>query len=113
VLKIAFWIVAAAAISLLIALIYRYAPNRPTAKWQWISPGSILATLLWLIATVGFGFYVANFGSYNATYGSLGAVVVFLTWLYLTAYILLMGGEMNSELEKQTTQRTTEGTGKS
>jgi membrane protein len=111
VLKIAFWIIAAAAVSLLIALIYRYAPNRPTAKWQWISPGSILATLLWVIATVGFGFYVANFGSYNATYGSLGAVVVFLTWLYLTAYILLMGGELNSELEKQTTQRTTEAAG--
>jgi membrane protein len=111
VLKIAFWIIAAAAISLLVALIYRYAPNRPTAKWQWISPGSIAATLLWVIATVGFGFYVANFGSYNATYGSLGAVVVFLTWLYLTAYILLMAGELNSELEKQTTKRTTEGAG--
>ena len=110
-LKIGFWIIAAAAISLLIALIYRYAPNRPTAKWEWISPGSILATLLWVGATVGFGFYVANFGSYNATYGSLGAVVVFLTWLYLTAYILLMGGELNSELEKQTTQRTTEAAG--
>jgi membrane protein len=108
VLKIVFWIVAAAAISLLIALIYRYAPNRPTAKWQWISPGSIVATVLWVVATIGFGFYVSNFGSYNATYGSLGAVVVFLTWLYLTAYILLMGGELNSELEKQTTARTTE-----
>jgi len=107
-LKILFWIVAAAAISLLIALIYRYAPNRPTAKWRWISPGSIIATLLWIVATVGFGFYVSSFGSYNATYGSLGAVVVFLTWLYLTAYILLMGGELNSELEKQTTAKTVE-----
>ena len=106
-LKILFWIVAAASISFLVALIYRYAPNRPTAKWQWISPGSIIATLLWVVATVGFGFYVSSFGSYNATYGSLGAVVVFLTWLYLTAYILLMGGELNSELEKQTTARTT------
>jgi membrane protein len=111
ILKIVFWIVAAAAISFLVALIYRYAPNRPTAKWQWISPGSIIATLLWVGATVGFGFYVSNFGSYNATYGSLGAVVVFLTWLYLTAYILLMGGELNSELEKQTTRPTTEGAG--
>lgn len=108
-LKILFWIVAAAAISLLVALVYRYAPNRPTAKWEWISPGSLIATLLWVAATVGFGFYVSNFGSYNATYGSLGAVVVFLTWLYLTAYILLMGGELNSELEKQTTERTVEG----
>jgi membrane protein len=103
VLKIVFWIVAAAAISALVALVYRYAPNRPTAKWAWITPGSILATILWVVATVGFGFYVSSFGSYNATYGSLGAVVVFLTWLYLSAYILLMGGELNSEIEKQTT----------
>lgn len=108
VLKILFWIVAAAVISLLIALIYRHAPDRPKAKWQWLSPGAIVATLLWVAATLGFGFYVANFGSYNATYGSLGAVVVFLTWLYLTAYILLMGGELNAELEKQTTCATAE-----
>lgn len=108
VLKIAFWAVAASAISLLIALIYRYAPNRPTAKWAWITPGSVVATVLWLAATVGFGFYVANFGSYNATYGSLGAVVVFLTWLYLSAYILLMGGELNSELEKQVAAQVVE-----
>jgi membrane protein len=104
VLKIVFWIVAAAAISLLIAAIYRYAPNRANPAWAWITPGSLLATILWVAATVGFGFYVSNFGSYNATYGSLGAVVVFLTWLYLSAYILLMGGELNSELEKQTTR---------
>ena len=108
VLKTLFWIAAAAVISLLMALIYRYAPDRPRAKWQWLSPGAIAATLLWVAATLGFGFYVANFGSYNATYGSLGAVVVFLTWLYLSAYILLMGGELNAELEKQTTCPTAE-----
>jgi membrane protein len=107
-LQILFWIAAAAAISLLIAAIYRYAPNRPSPKWAWLTPGSIAATLIWLAATVGFGFYVANFGNYNATYGSLGAVIVFLTWLYLTAYILLMGGELNSELEKQTQRDTRE-----
>jgi membrane protein len=99
-LKILSWVAAAAVVSLVIALIYRYAPNRPNPKWAWLTPGSIGATLLWIAATLGFGFYVANFGSYNATYGSLGAVVVFLTWLYLTGYILLMGGELNSELEK-------------
>jgi membrane protein len=108
ILKFAFWIVAAAAVSLLIALVYRYAPNHETPKWRWLSPGSIAATLLWLAATLGFGLYVSNFGSYNATYGSLGAVVVFLTWLYLTAYILLMGGELNAELEKQTSCATQE-----
>lgn len=102
VLQILFWLVAAVAISGLIAALYRYAPDRPDAKWRWLTPGSIAATLAWLAATLGFGFYVANFGNYNATYGSLGAVVIFLTWLYLSAYILLLGAEMNSELEKQT-----------
>jgi len=101
-LQILFWTGAAVAISGLIAIVYRYAPDRPDAKWRWLTPGSIAATLLWLAATLGFGFYVSNFGNYNATYGSLGAVVVFLSWLYLTAYILLMGAELNSELEKQT-----------
>lgn len=102
-LKILFWIPAAAAVSLGIAILYRYAPNRrPKPPWRWISPGSVVATLLWLAATLAFGFYVTNFGSYNATYGSLGAVIVFLTWLYLTAYILLMGAELNAEVERQT-----------
>jgi len=100
-LKTAYWIAAALAVSVGIALVYRYAPNRLDPPWVWLTPGSIAATLLWIAATLGFGFYVANFGSYNATYGSLGAVVVFLTWLYLSAYILLMGGELNSEIEKQ------------
>ncbi|MEA1014086.1 YihY/virulence factor BrkB family protein [Sphingosinicella sp. LY1275] len=106
-LKSLFWIAAAAAVTFVIAVIYGYAPNRPKAKWRWISPGSIAATLVWLAATLGFGFYVANFGSYNATYGSLGAVIVFLTWLYLSAYILLIGAELNAELEKQTACDTT------
>lgn len=102
-LRIAFWIPAAAAVSFGIAILYRYAPNRrPTPPWRWLSPGSIGATLIWLAATVGFGFYVSNFGNYNATYGSLGAVIVFLTWLYLSAYILLMGAELNAEVERQT-----------
>lgn len=108
-LKVLTWVLAAAAVSLLIAVIYRYAPNRPNPAWRWLTPGSILATLLWIAATLGFGFYVSNFGSYNATYGSLGAVIVFLTWLYLSAYIILMGGELNSELEKQVEGRATRG----
>lgn len=105
-IKIMSWLLAGAAVSLLIAAIYRYAPNRPDVAWRWLTPGSIAATILWVVATLGFGFYVANFGSYNATYGSLGAVIVFLTWLYLSAYILLMGGELNSEVEKQAAPRS-------
>ena len=102
ILRILSWIVAALAISFMIAALYRYAPNREEPKWRWLTPGSLAATVLWVVATLAFGFYVSNFGSYNATYGSLGAVIVFLTWLYLSAYIILMGGELNSELEKQT-----------
>jgi membrane protein len=108
VLKIVSWAAAAATVSVLIAALYRYAPNRPNPKWRWLTPGSIAATAAWLTATLGFGFYVANFGNYNATYGSLGAVIVFLTWLYVTAYILLLGGELNAELEKQTSCDTSE-----
>lgn len=78
-------------------------------QWQWLSPGSVGATLVWLAATAGFGIYVANFGSYDATYGSLGAALVLLTWLYLSAYILLLGAEVNCELERQTAKDTTSG----
>ncbi len=100
-LQVLAFALAAVGIGLLLAVIYRYGPNRPNAKWRWISPGSIVATLLWIIATAGFGFYASNFGNYNATYGSLGAVIVFLTWLYLSAYIVIMGAELNSELEER------------
>ena len=98
-----FWAGAVVVVALGLALVYRYAPNRPDAPWAWVTPGSAAATLLWLAASIGFGLYVSHFGDYNATYGSLGGVIVFLTWLYLTAYIVLMGGEMNSELERQQT----------
>lgn len=92
---------AALAITLLLAAIYRYAPNRPNARWRWITPGSVLATIVWLAATFGFGVYVADFGDYNATYGSLGAIIVFLTWIYITAYVILVGAELNAVLEKR------------
>ncbi|HVF93467.1 MAG TPA: YhjD/YihY/BrkB family envelope integrity protein, partial [Sphingomonas sp.] len=89
------------------ATLYRYGPSRQRARWVWLTAGSLLAALLWLALTIGFGIYVANFGNYNATYGSLGAVVVTLTWLYLSSYILLFGAELNSELEHQTAHDTT------
>lgn len=100
-LQAGFWLGAAAGVSFVIAIIYRHAPNRPQAKWLWISPGSALATIVWIAATVGFAFYVRNFGGYNATYGSLGAVIVFLTWLYLSAYILLLGAELNQVMQRR------------
>jgi membrane protein len=99
----------AAAAAAAVAALYRYGPSREKAKWTWITPGSAFAALGWLLLTLGFGFYVSNFGNYNATYGSLGAVVVLLTWMYLSSYVLLFGAEMNSELEHQTAKDTTAG----
>ncbi|MDP8937303.1 MAG: YihY/virulence factor BrkB family protein [Actinomycetota bacterium] len=96
------WAVGIAALTLLFATYYFLAPNRETPKWVWVSPGGILAVLIWLAASLGFSFYVANFGgSYAETYGSLASVVVLLLWLYLSAIAVVMGGELNAELERQ------------
>jgi membrane protein len=108
-LQILSFVLAAGVVILMLAVVYRYAPDRPNAKWAWVTPGSIVAAVVWALATVGFAFYVANFGSYNATYGALGAVIVFLTWLYLTSYIILLGAEMNAVLEQEVAQAPQEG----
>lgn len=89
------------------ACLYRFGPNRQKPKWAWLTPGSLAATLVWLGATIGFGVYVSRFGNYGATYGSLSAVIVLLTWLWLSAYVFLLGAELNSELEHQATTGTT------
>ena len=99
-LQIGFWLLAAFAVRFAIATIYRFAPSRPPCPESWLKPGSAFATVGWIAATIGFAFYVRNFGSYNATYGALGAVVIFLTWLYLSAYIILLGAELNRILER-------------
>jgi membrane protein len=112
-LQVGSWIAAAAGVSGVIALIYAYAPNREHVQWKWLTPGSLIATAVWIIATLAFSFYVSNFGSYNATYGALGAVIVFLTWLYLSAYILLLGGELNQVLARSAGDDESIGEGKS
>jgi membrane protein len=91
-----------------LAVLYRYAPSRNDAKWAWVSPGAIVAAVLWVVASGLFSLYVAKFGSYDKTYGSLGAVVVFLMWMFLSAFVVLLGAELNSELERQTLKDTTE-----
>ncbi len=91
------------------ALLYRFAPDRVHAKWLWLTPGSLVATLLWIAATAGFALYVAYFGNYGATYGSLSAVVVLLFLLWLSGYAFLLGGELNSQLERRTAKDTTVG----
>ncbi len=92
-----------------LALLYRYAPDRDQPKLRWVSWGAGIATLLWVVGSVLFTIYVSNFGHYNKTYGTLGAVVVLLLWLYLSAFIVLLGAEINSEMELQTARDTTKG----
>lgn len=91
------------------ATLYRYGPDRRDARWLWLSPGSIAASLLWIIISLGFGYYASRFANYGATYGSASAIIVTLTWLYLSAYVFLLGAELNSELERQTARDTTRG----
>ena len=94
------WPVLAVVMLLGLAVIYRYAPARSDARWQWVTPGSLTAGLLWVLGSVLFAVYVNNFGSYNDTYGSIGAVVVLMLWLYLTAFVGLLGAELNGEAER-------------
>lgn len=84
-----------------LATIYRFAPSRANPKWEWVSPGSIAAAVLWVAGSVLFAVYVNNFGNYNDTYGSIGAVVVLMLWLYLTAFVVLLGAELNGAAERQ------------
>lgn len=95
-IRAAFWLGAGFAAACGLGMIYRYGPDRRAVPLRHLLPGSILATLGFVLVSLGFGFYVANFGSYNATYGALGAVVVMLMWLYLSAYVLLLGSELNA-----------------
>jgi membrane protein len=92
-----------------LAALYRYGPSRERAKWRWITPGAVLAIVVTLIVSGLFSWYVANFGSYNATYGSLGALFGFMTWLWITATILIVGAELNAETEHQTCRDSTSG----
>jgi membrane protein len=94
---------------LALALLYRFGPSREDARWRWITPGAVLAATLWLLASLLFSFYVSNFGSYDTTYGSLGAVAVALLWFWLSAYAVILGAELNAELELQTRRDTTPG----
>ncbi len=95
-----------------VASIYRYGPSREKPQWKWVSWGAGLATVLWLIASALFSLYVTKFGNFNETYGSLGAVVILMMWLYLTAFLILMGAEVDSEMEHQTSHDTTTGENK-
>jgi membrane protein len=92
-----------------LSALYRYGPSRQNAQWKWVTPGSVLATFLWLAESGAFSWYVAHFGRYNLTYGSLGAAVAFMTWIWLSTIIILLGGQVNAEMEHQTSHDTTVG----
>lgn len=92
-----------------LAVLFRLAPDRATPRWRWVSVGSVLALFLWIAVSVGFAWYVANFGSYDKTYGSVGAIIVLLLWFYLSTFIVLIGAELNAEIEHQTARDSTVG----
>ena len=106
------WVLLLLIFSFYLSCVYRFGPCRAKAKWKWVSRGSIIASVLWALTSALFSWYASNFGNFNKTYGSLGAVVVLMTWFWISSYIILIGGEINSELEHQTKKDTTTGTPK-
>jgi membrane protein len=103
------WPLLLVAIALGVALVYRHGPSREKAQWRWLTWGSAFAAVTWLVVSVLFSWYTANFGSYNKTYGSLGAVIGFMTWMWLSCIVILLGAELDAEMEHQTACDTTRG----
>ena len=108
ILQILSFVVIAVALILCFALIYSFAPNREKFKWQWVTPGAITAIILWILFSVGFRVYLQYFDSYAKTYGSLGAIIILLLWLYLTALVILIGGVVNAVAEEFSEGKTTD-----
>ena len=106
------WPVLFLVVSFGIALLYRYGPSRSNAQWRWLTIGSVLAACFWLAGSLLFSWYAANFASYNETYGTLGAAIAFMTWIWLSTAIILVGAEINAEIEHQTARDTTTGRSK-
>lgn len=106
------WPALVVAVMLGLALLYRFGPSRALPRWRWITPGSVFAAIAWLAVSVLFSWYAANFGSYNKTYGSLGAVIGFMIWIWLSVIVVLLGEELNTEMEHQSVRDTTAGAAK-
>jgi membrane protein len=107
--SIARWVVLALLVLVALAVVYRLAPDRANPRWRWVSWGAVVALVVWLLGSVGFSWYVDNFGKYNQTYGALAAVIVLLLWLFLSAFAVLLGAELDAETERQTARDTTTG----
>ena len=108
-LSILRWPVLLALVMAGLAAVYRWGPSRDAAEWKWITPGSIFAAVIWVAGSMLFSWYVSKFGNYNETYGSLGAAIGFMTWIWLSTIIVLLGAEINAESEHQTAHDTTQG----
>lgn len=92
-----------------LGVLYRFGPSRDDAEWKWLTPGAIAACVIWIVASIGFSIYVTNFGNYNASFGSMAGVIILLMWLWISAFIVLLGAELNAEMEAQTSHDTTVG----
>ncbi len=107
--QVARWVLLLAVFAGSLAVLYRIAPDRDAPRFSWVSLGSVIVTVIWVVVSVGFALYVDNFGSYDKTYGAIAGVIVLMLWLYLTCYLVLLGAEINSEAEHQTAHDTTTG----
>jgi membrane protein len=107
--RIARWPVLLVVLLIGLAVLYRYGPDRRAARWQWVSVGSAIAAVTWIAASFLFSWYLASFANYNATYGSLGAVVGLMIWLWISTILVLLGAELNAEIEHQTARDSTVG----
>ena len=103
------WLGLVVAVLVALAVLYRLGPDRDAPKFRWVSRGAVVATVLWVLGSLGFSIYVDNFGSYGKTYGTLAGVVILLLWLWLSSYAALLGAEVNAEMEQQTIKDTTKG----
>lgn len=92
-----------------LAVLYDVAPHRDRPRWRWVTWGSVVATVIWIVASIGFSIYVRNFGSFGETYGALAGVIVLMLWMFVSAYVILLGAELNSEMEAQTARDSTVG----
>jgi membrane protein len=103
------WLILGLMVVFAIAAIYKFAPVRNNPRFNWVSWGAVIATLLWLVASWAFSFYVRKFGDFDETYGAVAAVIIMMLWLFLTSFLILIGAEINSEMEHQTSKDTTVG----
>ncbi|MDQ3937756.1 MAG: YihY/virulence factor BrkB family protein [Chloroflexota bacterium] len=113
IINIGKWVLLAVLVMAAVAVVFKYAPDRERALMRWVTPGAVIATVLWLIGSALFTVYVNNLGKFGETYGSFAGIVVLMLWLFLTAYVVLLGAQINAEIERQTATDTTVGNARS